>query len=223
MKRYDDFTRLDRIHPKLCLGNLNTAKASARREAKGEEGPKRNYLCVNSDAEGCRYLDSGYRIERLTTPVDGKAGDAKGARFEGKCDIYIRDSTQNSPQDILDFTRRGAEAIHRFLTDEATKDLDVLVHCYAGMNRSVSTILRYAMDYRGWRFREALDYVRRKNTIDRDIRCDKTGSNWMFMRVLEVYDAACRDEDEALRLYERRHGCCRRDPHSVLASGPDFF
>lgn len=195
MGRSNEYTRLSRIHPKLCLGNLNTAKKLAGEDASF------NFLCVNTDSEGCNY---GYQIERLTRPVKETG---KGKEFKNKCDIYIRDSTQNSPQDILDFTKRGAEAIHNFTTGEGTKDLDVLVHCYAGMNRSVSTIIRYAMDYRGWRFQDALDYIRRKNTKDREIRCDKTGSNWMFMRMLKMYDVACKDEARAIACYKSRYGC----------------
>jgi hypothetical protein len=48
---------------------------------------------------------------------------------------------------------RAADDIHRFLTANMTGD--ILVHCYAGMNRSASCIMAYLMMYEGIPFDKA--------------------------------------------------------------------
>ena len=150
---------------------------------KPPEGPGFNFLCVNKDEGRCHY---GFQIERLTKPlITNEATGAKGKLFENKIDIYIKDSTENAFKDILEFTLRGAKNIHDWTNGEKTKHLRVLVHCQAGMNRSVAVIIRYAIDYRKMSFEDALYTICRNNILDRAII--KTGSNWKFMLTLYTY------------------------------------
>ena len=57
------------------------------------------------------------------------------------------------------FVDKGARWVDTLLSDGRT----VLVHCHAGINRSVATIVEYAVQHRGWSFENAVAYVRARN------------------------------------------------------------
>jgi protein-tyrosine phosphatase len=56
----------------------------------------------------------------------------------------------------------------------------VLVHCWAGVSRSVSCICAYLMESEGYTFHEALNYVR----INRPVANPNEG----FRQQLELYE-----------------------------------
>ena len=164
--------------------------------AREENAP--NFVCATKDAHGCDYDLGRYDIKELTTPIIKEEVDpTKGQHFANKVDIYFKDDEKSSEAEILEFTKSGAEAIHKF-TRAAEKD--VLVHCVAGMNRSVAIIIRYAIDYKKWSFKKAFNYIRSLNCEERKIPKKYTGGNRNFMRTLQLYS----DRKRTLQLYSNR-------------------
>lgn len=198
-------TNLNCIHENLWLGNLFSAMKRAELEENHID--KSNYVCANTDATGCTYMPSKEQgtafnpstpdNERGTNhnnlgPTGSHHGhyeiqQLSGRVFDEKIDIYVKDTIQITKEMVLEFTKRGAKAINKFLTDKETRHNRVLVHCYAGMNRSVAIIIRYAIDYQEFTFQNALNYIREKNSTERNIKGMLTGSNCTFMNVLREY------------------------------------
>lgn len=52
----------------------------------------------------------------------------------------------------------GAAKINEWINDN--KDARILVHCFAGMSRSVSVVITYFMVYKGWSFEDALKHLK---------------------------------------------------------------
>lgn len=54
------------------------------------------------------------------------------------------------------YLREGAAKINEWVQAGHT----VIVHCYLGMSRSVSTVIAYLMIYKGWSFKISLSHIR---------------------------------------------------------------
>lgn len=66
--------------------------------------------------------------------------------------------------------------------DEGLKSGGVLVHCLAGMSRSVTIVTAYLMKTKGWNLRRALGHVKAKRPIAQP--------NLGFLRQLEDFETA---------------------------------
>ena len=168
---------LTRIHKDLKLTSHEGAKRWV--QATDSNGVPHalntQIVCANSKKEGCVYYEDDeeaqYRFETLYLPEKGN--------------IIVEDRRSVTPERVLEFTQEGAANLHSMLSAEDGRD--VIVHCHAGMNRSVAIIVRYAMDYKKWGFDEARDYIRRINWEQRRIPPRKTLSNPVFHDVLRTY------------------------------------
>lgn len=62
--------------------------------------------------------------------------------------------------------RNGALLLDKILRDRTGEEAkqSVLVHCQAGMNRSASVIVAYAIGI-GWKAEDAIEYIRSQNAI----------------------------------------------------------
>jgi protein-tyrosine phosphatase len=60
----------------------------------------------------------------------------------------------------------GAAKINEWLSDNEKDERRIIVHCFAGMSRSVSVVITYFMVYKGWSFHIALNHLklRRRQT-----------------------------------------------------------
>ena len=56
------------------------------------------------------------------------------------------------------------EKIAHFI-NEGLENGAVLVHCYAGISRSTSSVIAYMMVYKGWNYWDSLSYIRSKRPI----------------------------------------------------------
>lgn len=128
---------LGKIHPNLFLGNVDAARHVARGTT-----PIQNLVCVASRAT-CQY------------PV------APGIE-QYAFDTDIPDALRMSQREFESFTTPAAQWIR-----EALQRGPTLVHCYAGINRSVASIVAYAMVYRGWSADDAIRYIRVQNETHR--------------------------------------------------------
>jgi len=65
--------------------------------------------------------------------------------------------------------RNGALLLDIILRKKTNEESTVLVHCQAGMNRSASVIVAYAIGI-GWTAQDAIDYVRSQNSTRLQVR-----------------------------------------------------
>lgn len=94
------------------------------------------------------------------------------------------ESVQNYWQATMHL-KNGAMLLHQLLQKGEKENKDVFVHCVAGINRSASTIVAYAV-HRGWDVNEAIAYVRERNAERRSVPADRPSavSNRVFERIL---------------------------------------
>ena len=82
------------------------------------------------------------------------------------CPFYDTTNVKTQPVWEAEFhIRNGALILDAILKENAkSENAKVLVHCHAGMNRSGSVIVAYAIGM-GWKADEAIAYVRRQNSM----------------------------------------------------------
>jgi protein-tyrosine phosphatase len=83
------------------------------------------------------------------------------AAASGVCAFHALDIRETPTVDAVPALLRGADLVHEALLEGRT----VLVHCAAGMNRSVSTLAVYLMRYGGLDLVSALDFLKTKRPI----------------------------------------------------------
>ena len=96
------------------------------------------------------------------------AGCESYAHVKNKTVCAFYDTTNVSTQPVWEaefHIRNGALILDAILKEKATsKNAKVLVHCHAGMNRSGSVLVAYAIGM-GWKADDAIAYVRRQNSM----------------------------------------------------------
>ncbi len=110
----------------------------------------------------------------------GSVKDASDANFIKKHDIrLIINATANEPirytRDVntyrvpIDDSPSDADKLTRYLpitslliNDMVRYNKNVLVHCYAGMNRSATVVAAYLMFSRGWPASKAMAYIKQR-------------------------------------------------------------
>jgi predicted protein tyrosine phosphatase len=144
---------LSAIHPRLWLGNKDAAANVVRNMHKTNQIDTQinSLVCVASRATCAYAFDAG---DRLRT-------DITCAAFPHD----FPDATNMSPEAFYAFVRTAARWIHETLE----LDKACLVHCFAGINRSVASIVAYAILYRGWTYEKAVTYIREKNAVVRHV------------------------------------------------------
>ena len=87
--------------------------------------------------------------------------------------------------------KNGALLLAHLLRRADREEADVLVHCVAGINRSASTIVAYAINH-GWQADDAIAYVRKMNGKRRNVPPDTPSAvtNRVFRRALMSHRAA---------------------------------
>lgn len=60
---------------------------------------------------------------------------------------------------------KGFDLVYKFLDFHISQNRKVLVHCMAGMSRSVSYVIYYLMKKEKWNFNIALEYVKARRPI----------------------------------------------------------
>lgn len=87
--------------------------------------------------------------------------------------------------------KNGALLLAQLLRRADRQEADVLVHCVAGINRSASTIVAYAIN-NGWSADDAIAYVREMNAKRRNVPVDAPSAvtNRVFKRALMIHRAA---------------------------------
>lgn len=144
----DIAVHLERIHPNLWLGG---ARAAEREGA--------NRVCVAS-ARTCGYC-------RDNRDDQGRA-----------CEVVdAHDTTEQTMEDVVRFTDRGADAIER-----AVRRGKFVLHCAQGINRSVASIVAYAKRV-GWDANEAAAYIADRSAR---VRGRPALTNRLFRRALGV-------------------------------------
>ena len=146
---------LPKIHPRLFLGNRRSVDRLAKRFPYIDAS-----MCV-AKGNTCDYEDF--------CPVDQCSSEE------------ARDSVNITVQEVDAFTRRAAEQIHEIMD---TQDMNLLVHCRAGRNRSVAAIVRYATRYKHLDPGLVIDYIREQNLKQRGMPRRYTMSNPLFEHVL---------------------------------------
>jgi protein-tyrosine phosphatase len=70
----------------------------------------------------------------------------------------------------------------KLIRDQLKKKRYVVVHCYAGINRSVTSILRYVQLYTDMDWEKARDYIRRQNETRRQTVAltNQTFENYLY-------------------------------------------
>ena len=134
---YQKPVQLPFIHERLWLGNVDAAREAAR-----PGSPFAAAVCVAS-RQTCAYQREG-------------SPHVAFYAFDGD----IPDSTQMPRAHFEAFARKAAAWIDEALTSNAGP---VLVHCYAGINRSVSAIVAYALLHRGLALEDVLAHVAAQN------------------------------------------------------------
>jgi len=142
----------------VCLHKIHPCLFLASLQGARQQTGKIAHVCVASDAT-CRYQkdhDSDYRAT-----------------------ILVDDTTQMGEETFQRKFDKAAYCIHKCLTYEK----QTVVHCYAGINRSVTSILRYVQLYRpelDWQ--KCLLYIRR---INQNSRRTHAMTNWRFEELLQ--------------------------------------
>lgn len=145
------------------------------------------------------------RILNVTSSVPNEFKDIDG--FEYK-QIAVEDSHE------VDMIKHLPEAF-RFIEEAKDRGERVLVHCHAGMSRSVTVIIAYLMKYYHHTLESAFDFVKqRKHNIS---------PNFSFMGQLIEYETVLRPSVASTSPAESGYGSSRGSPvegHCFLPS-PD--
>ncbi|KAL4481426.1 hypothetical protein ABPG72_010579 [Tetrahymena utriculariae] len=86
--------------------------------------------------------------------------------------------------------------------ENARQRTNILIHCYAGISRSVTALVAYIMQKKGWAYERTLSFVRSKRSI--------ANPNPSFVRQLKKYEGQ-------LKLYSR--GLSSSNSHSDILFG----
>jgi hypothetical protein len=76
----------------------------------------------------------------------------------------LRISLKDDDTDDINLILEGAKKLNEFIK---MKNSIVIVHCAAGMSRSVTIVLAWMIIYKNYKFKEAYDYVSEKRPIMR--------------------------------------------------------
>ncbi len=76
----------------------------------------------------------------------------------------LRISLRDDEEDDINLILEGAKKLNDFMEKSNSK---VIVHCAAGMSRSVTIVLTWMILYKKYKFNEAYDYVAEKRPIMR--------------------------------------------------------
>lgn len=131
---------LKKIHKGLWLGNVAASESMLRTSDNSKHGPKLG-VCIASERT-CQVCVASDRCMAVTGFPDSSSLDKES--FEYGVD-------------------QAASMIH-----EQLKHGEVMVNCYAGINRSASAIVAYSVKYRNWNAVDAIQYIREMNYKHRD-------------------------------------------------------
>lgn len=104
--------------------------------------------------------------------------------------FIIKDTKDMSYETFMNHMRSIAHQMHTDLEKKRT----VLVHCAAGINRSVSSIVFYAMKYAMWKYADVVDYIKEKKKAFEGLSTNvcffkqHTLINGVFARYLQRYE-----------------------------------
>ena len=115
-------------------------------------------------------------------PLEKKLRDSSAIEFH--C-FNIHDSTDEAIEDIF-------EATGAILEDAAAREEASLVHCAAGISRSVTVVLAYLLMKKGLRLAEAYDLVKERRP--------RIGPNTRFMGKLVELERSLFDGETTLDL-----------------------
>ena len=165
------------------------------------------YLGCRKVAASLRSLKENHisRILNVTSSVPNQFKDLDGFVYK---QIAVEDSHE------VDMIQHLPEAFC-FIEDARNRGERVLVHCHAGMSRSVTVIIAYLMKYHDHTLESAFDFVKqRKRNIS---------PNFSFMGQLIEYESMLRPSVTSTSPAESGYGSSRASPiegHCFLPS-PD--
>ena len=132
-----DFIHLPAIHKNLYIGNIHAAKNYRWDAIICTAGCERGRSVAKELLQNCEFLDTA------NTNYQPKA----------EAEFFIRTGAL-----LLDNALREVQA------QSSERQPMVLVHCRAGMNRSASVIVAYAVGRNKQSAKEVIDYIRAQNS-----------------------------------------------------------
>lgn len=104
-------------------------------------------------------------------------------------DVYLHKIILAQDIESYDLTKHFQEAFD--FIDRARKSTNVLVHCFAGVSRSVTLVVAYLMARYQWTMGRAMEHVRQKRAVAQP--------NPGFMRQLRKFENRIANEQERLK------------------------
>jgi atypical dual specificity phosphatase len=124
------------------------------------------------------YGDASNEIflsERRITHVITCAHEFSSSILRPGYKIPIIDDTVN--EKTMEYFLEGAAKINEWVNEGKC----MIVHCFAGMSRSVSVVITYLIVYKGWSFQIALDHLK--------LRRRQTNPHPGFIPILKLIEA----------------------------------
>lgn len=136
--------RLPEIHPRLFIGNVSESKRMLSKEHDDSPSSPTRGVCIASE----RTCSACVEHPETCIAISG-----------------FKDSRSMDESKFFEGVGEAADAIHAQLSNGHS----TLVNCYAGINRSASGIVAYAVKYRGMTPEAAIDHIRSRNAEARNL------------------------------------------------------